>query len=78
MAKRERSLTEAQQQRIADAERGRSRAQERLFRYLDGLCSKAMVEAYLRDMMVHPAWNQFRFFTRLLRGRAADNASNWP
>jgi len=28
----------------------RSRAQERLFRYLDGLCSKAMVEAYLRDI----------------------------
>ena len=28
----------------------RSRAQERLFLLLDGLCSKAMVEAYLRDM----------------------------
>src|SRR6266849_6155716 len=28
----------------------RSRAQERLFLFLDGLCSKAMVEAYLRDL----------------------------
>lgn len=28
----------------------RSRAQERLFLFLDGLCSKAMVEAYLRDI----------------------------
>ncbi|MBV8902004.1 MAG: IS21 family transposase [Acidobacteriia bacterium] len=28
----------------------RSRAQERLFLFLDGLCSKAMLEAYLRDM----------------------------
>jgi transposase len=28
----------------------RSRAQQRLFLFLDGLCSKAMVEAYLRDI----------------------------
>jgi len=28
----------------------RSRAQQRLFLFLDGLCSKAMLEAYLRDM----------------------------
>ena len=28
----------------------RSRAQERLFLFLDGLCSKAMLEAYLRDI----------------------------
>jgi len=28
----------------------RSRAQERLFLFLDGLCSKALVEAYLRDI----------------------------
>jgi hypothetical protein len=28
----------------------RSRAQDRLFAFLDGLCSKALVEAYLRDM----------------------------
>src|ERR1019366_3061058 len=28
----------------------RSRAQDRLFAFLDGLCSKALVEAYLRDI----------------------------
>jgi transposase len=28
----------------------RSQAQQRLFQWLDGLCSKAMVEAYLRDI----------------------------
>jgi hypothetical protein len=28
----------------------RSRAQERLFLFLDGLCSKALLEAYLRDI----------------------------
>ena len=28
----------------------RSRAQQRLFAFLDGLCSQAMLEAYLRDM----------------------------
>ena len=28
----------------------RSRAQQRLFLFLDGLCSRAMVEAYLRDI----------------------------
>ncbi len=28
----------------------RSRAQQRLFQFLDGLCSKAMLEAYLRDI----------------------------
>lgn len=28
----------------------KSRAQQRLFLFLDGLCSKAMVEAYLRDI----------------------------
>ena len=28
----------------------RSRAQQRLFLFLDGLCSRTMVEAYLRDI----------------------------
>ncbi|HEX7971805.1 MAG TPA: hypothetical protein VF501_06255, partial [Thiobacillus sp.] len=28
----------------------RSRAQQRLFLFLEGLCSKAMLEAYLRDI----------------------------
>jgi hypothetical protein len=27
----------------------KSRAQQRLFQFLDGLCSQAMLEAYLRD-----------------------------
>jgi transposase len=37
---------------VADLRPGarRSRAQQRLFLFLDGLCSKAMVEAYLREI----------------------------